>query len=569
MKPTAQIARVTALGFALFLAPQAHAGTSILFGGDTHFGENYNTDDVLEIEGYQYTIENFAPFLQQADAVVVNLETPITDLEESPFTNKSYLHWGDPVLAPFHLLANNISISSLANNHTLDYGVPGLDQTLSVMQAEGMEWFGAGSDVTEAAAPWTRTFQVGNRTFTLVVIGAYAYRSSYDENYDWYASDTNPGAYTLSARDIGAQVAAIKDVTPDVFVVAFPHWGSNYDWKSSDQTEMGHDLIDSGVNMVIGHGAHMLQEVELYHDRWIVYSLGNLVFNSKGRYASENAPPHSLILEMDLEDNGQAVEGSFRLFPTFTDNRITGFQSRFVTPAEFDYVESMLLARGGTGVWDTIVSDGQDADGNQYLEWPLLDGHARTVLQYDNFEPETSGNYTLGSTSDADVKSPGHPHCVAGSCIRLQDDNGIESSFFTTNPFDASGYDRLEIDYWVKSRYGENGDEYYVKYFDGTTWHTVATFVYGIDFVHDDIQNRVVVLEGSQYALSNQAKILFEAAGKDNSDDLYFDQIRVTGISEAVPLDVPGLAAWAMASLAASLAIFGLASAPRRGRGVR
>ena len=244
MKRMTQIARGAALGLALLTAPQAHAGTNILFGGDTHFGENYNNDDVLVIEGYQYTIENFASFLQQADAVVVNLETPITDLEESPVKGKSYLHWADPVLTPLHLLANNISIVSLANNHTLDYGVPGLDQTFSVLQAEGFERFGAGNDLTEAEAPWTRTFQIGNRSFTLVVIGAYEYRSSYDENYDWYASDTNPGAYTLSARDIGAQVAAIKDVTPDVFVVAFPHWGSNYNWKTSDQTEMGRELID-------------------------------------------------------------------------------------------------------------------------------------------------------------------------------------------------------------------------------------------------------------------------------------------------------------------------------------
>ncbi|MFT5694823.1 MAG: poly-gamma-glutamate capsule biosynthesis protein CapA/YwtB (metallophosphatase superfamily) [Myxococcota bacterium] len=564
MKRITQIARGAALAIALLIAPQVQAGTSILFGGDTHFGENYNNDDVLTIEGYQYTIENFTSFLQQADAVVVNLETPITDLEESPLTGKSYLHWADPVLTPFHLLANNISVASLANNHTLDFGVPGLDQTFSVMQAEGFEWFGAGSDVTEAKAPWTQTFQVGNRSFTLVVIGAFEYRASYDADYNWFASDTNPGAYTLSARDIGAQVAAIKDVTPDVFVVAFPHWGSNYAWKTSDQTEMGHELINSGVDMVIGHGAHMLQEVELYQDRWIVYSLGNLVFNSLGRYASENAPPHSLILEMDLEDNGQAVEANFRLFPTFTDNRITGFQSRFVTPAEFDYVESLLLTRGGTGSWDSLYSEGQDADGNPYLELPLLDGHTRTVLQYDNFEPETLGNYTLGSTSDADLKSAGHQHCVAGSCIRLQDDNGIESSFFTTNGFDASGYDRLEIDYWMKSRFGETGDEYYVKYFDGTTWHTVATFVLGVDFVHDDIQNRVVVVDGSQYTMSSEAKILFEAAGGDNTDDLYFDQVRVSGVAEMAPASVPGLSAWTMMGLVASLGFFGVSTTRRR-----
>ena len=49
--------------------------------------------------------------------------------------------------------------------------------------------------------------------------------------------------------------------------MAFPHWGRNYQWKTDDQTEMGHDLIDSGIDMVIGHGAHMMQEVERYSFR--------------------------------------------------------------------------------------------------------------------------------------------------------------------------------------------------------------------------------------------------------------------------------------------------------------
>jgi len=74
-------------------------------------------------------------------------------------------------------------------------------------------------------------------------------------------------------------------------------------------------------------------------------------------------------------------------------------------------------------------------------------------------------------------------------------------------------------------------------------------------------------VDGSQFTLSNEAKILFEAAGTDNSDDLYFDQIRVTGIAETVPLNVPGLAAWAMAGLAGSLGIVGLSAAQRRGKG--
>lgn len=62
--------------------------TSILFVGDTHFGENYQegySENILVSEGYQYTIQNFSPFLHDAESVFANLETPVTDLEESPF----------------------------------------------------------------------------------------------------------------------------------------------------------------------------------------------------------------------------------------------------------------------------------------------------------------------------------------------------------------------------------------------------------------------------------------------------------------------------------------------------
>ena len=88
----------------------------------------------------------FAPFLQEADAVIANLETPITDLEESPSTNKSYLHWADPILTPYHLLTHNISVVSLANNHILDYGVEGLDGTLETLKANALLSVGLSTD---------------------------------------------------------------------------------------------------------------------------------------------------------------------------------------------------------------------------------------------------------------------------------------------------------------------------------------------------------------------------------------------------------------------------------------
>ncbi|MDJ0853451.1 MAG: CapA family protein [Myxococcota bacterium] len=367
------ILRGCSLLLGLLLPADALSATRILFAGDTHFGENYQegaSENILVSEGYQYTIQNFAAFLREADAVIANLETPITDLEESPF-DKSYLHYADPTLTPLHLSSNNISVVSLANNHSLDFGVDGFVQTLAVLQAEGLSSFGAGLDKRGAARPYVRQFQVGARTFTLGVIGAFEYRRNYDEDYRFYADDTTPGAYMLSASEIGAQIAALRLEYPGIFLVAFPHWGSNYRWKTAAQTEMAHDLVDAGVDMVIGHGAHMIQEVEKYRGRWIAYSLGNLVFNSKGRYADFDAPPYGFILELVLEDGGNSLDAGFRLYPIFTNNRITNFQSRYVTQSEFDEVRALLLARGGTGSWDDEYVVGQGTSAGPYLGFPL------------------------------------------------------------------------------------------------------------------------------------------------------------------------------------------------------
>ncbi len=64
---------------------------------------------------------------------------------------------------------------------------------------------------------------------------------------------------------------------------------------------------------------------------------------------------------------------------------------------------------------------------------------------YDNFEDGTTGSYTLGSSTDASLKMDGK-YCPAGSCIRLEDDTGVKSSFYTSDTFNVAGQDQLEID---------------------------------------------------------------------------------------------------------------------------
>jgi len=134
---------------------------TFVFLGDTSFGENYQEeierrggDNVLKTKGYEHSLKRFAPFLRQADLVIANLETPVTDLPSSPLTGKKVcVHHSDPVEAPRVLKEHNIGAVSLANNHTLDYGIMGLRQSLEALEEHDIQWFGAGTDEASAAEP--------------------------------------------------------------------------------------------------------------------------------------------------------------------------------------------------------------------------------------------------------------------------------------------------------------------------------------------------------------------------------------------------------------------------------
>ena len=93
--------------------------------------------------------------LRNADFVVANLETPVTDLVESPFSGrKRYIHRADVVETPRALTRGHVAAVSLANNHSFDYGPAGLEQTLEVLAAEGIACFGAALNTTDAVGPF-------------------------------------------------------------------------------------------------------------------------------------------------------------------------------------------------------------------------------------------------------------------------------------------------------------------------------------------------------------------------------------------------------------------------------
>jgi poly-gamma-glutamate capsule biosynthesis protein CapA/YwtB (metallophosphatase superfamily) len=244
----------------------------------------------------------------------------------------------------------NVASVSLANNHALDYGPEGLAHTLEALRSKGIGTMGAGLEGGERSRPFHRVLGNAAHPFPLVVAAGMAYRP---QDADWQLPPGVAGINMWTLEQAVSDIKAIRRDHPEGFLVAFPHWGLNYRWKTDEQTAMGHKLIEAGADLVIGHGAHMVQEIELYQGRWILYSLGNFVFNSPGRYSRFKAPPFSLLAELEARWQGNPSETALRLYPIVTDNSLTGYQPRPVTQKEFEAVYQLLLATSPTP--DTLL----------------------------------------------------------------------------------------------------------------------------------------------------------------------------------------------------------------------
>ncbi len=349
----------------------------ILLGGDTSGGESYQEQyaqqggkNVLVEKGYEYGTAQLDHLLAAVDYRVINLETPLTLRRDSPFKTKDYLHYSDPVKLPTLFTKFGRVAFSLANNHTLDHDSAGLDDTRAALAAAGADWFGAGENLREAANPLLQAFRVGGQTVNLAVFGAFEFRRDYDQDFRFYARADRPGTARVDVDAVEQAIADLKRGTPDAFVVYFVHWGGNYSWKNAEQTATAHALRKAGVDLVVGHGAHTMQEVEYDGRGWIFYSIGNFLFNAQGRYAEHHTAPFSLPLVVELSPGSRSQVG-LRAYPIVSDNKLTDYQPRFVTESQLAEIDALLAEKGG---WNTAthaaVKRGADEIG-PFLEFSM------------------------------------------------------------------------------------------------------------------------------------------------------------------------------------------------------
>lgn len=225
------------------------AAGDVTLGRDSDYGYYGSFDQELELQGgdFSYFFRNVKDVFEEDDITIVNLETTLTKAKTR--ADKKFTFKADPSYVEI-LKQGSIEAVSIANNHTRDYLQEGYDETLASLEEAGVNYFG-----------YEHKYITDIRGIKVGIMGLTP----------WYESDE-------IKEIIKKTITELRDEGADI-VIAMYHWGSerNY-YPNATQKNIGHFTIDSGADLVLGSHPHVLQGIEQYQGKNIVYSLGNFSF---------------------------------------------------------------------------------------------------------------------------------------------------------------------------------------------------------------------------------------------------------------------------------------------------
>ena len=242
---------------------------TIAFVGDIHDeGQIGSADPTTVLDGVR-------PALDEADLVVGNLETAVT--ERGRAANKKYVFRASESFVT-GLRTSGVDVVSVANNHGMDFGETGLEDTLAAEASTGMPMIGVGRDATEAFAPYSTEIN-GQR---IAIIGATQVLDA-ELMRRWTATDSQAGL--ASAFEEDRLLAAVRQAKTDHdVVVVFLHWGSERrNCPNQRQLDLMPQLKEAGAQIIVGSHAHVLLGGGYDGDTYVNYGLGNFLFYSGGR----------------------------------------------------------------------------------------------------------------------------------------------------------------------------------------------------------------------------------------------------------------------------------------------
>jgi poly-gamma-glutamate capsule biosynthesis protein CapA/YwtB (metallophosphatase superfamily) len=277
---------------------------TLAFGGDVHFA--LRTLDLLADPATAFG--PVSSIFQAADLSMVNLETAVT---ERGTPEPKQFHFRAPAATYDAVKAAGIDVVSLANNHTLDYGRIGLDDTLAAARSAGVPVVGAGMHAGAAYAPWVT--QVNG-----VRIAVLGFTQITELASTWVATDSRSGlAMAITDEQIAQAAASVRSArsVADV-VVVYMHWGQEYnECPIGLQRTAAAALADAGASVIVGTHAHVMQGGGWLGRTYVAYGLSNFLW-----WYNDAATNDTGVLRVTA--TGPALTG-VEFVPAYID-RVTG-----------------------------------------------------------------------------------------------------------------------------------------------------------------------------------------------------------------------------------------------------
>ncbi|MCL2664282.1 MAG: CapA family protein [Defluviitaleaceae bacterium] len=215
------------------------------FGRDERNGYGNSFDHVYDLHGPDHFFADVKNIFAEDDITIANLEGALT--HETEHIDWPHVFKGIPEYANIFSLGN-IDAVSLANNHSLDYGEQGFADTAAALEKYGVGWFGYGKAYI--------------KNIRGVKVGLLGYR------------DSMPGLRSAVADEI----KELRELGAQLIIISF-HWGyERENYPHDSQQRLGRYAVDCGADLVLGHHPHVIQGIEKYKGKYIVYSLGNFSF---------------------------------------------------------------------------------------------------------------------------------------------------------------------------------------------------------------------------------------------------------------------------------------------------
>ncbi len=295
-------------------------------GTDETFDYSTSLNAYYESQGADYFFQNVRSIFGSDDLTIANFEGTLTTLDTRE--DKLFAFKADPEYTQI-LSGSSVEAVNMANNHSHDYGDQSYTDTLSALDAAGIVHFG----YDETAVMEVKGVKVG-------LVGIYELNDHMER-----------------AQQLKDNIAKVKNEGAQLVIAVF-HWGNEKETvPDENQRQLGHMAIDEGADLVVGHHPHVLQGIEVYNGKNIVYSLGNFCFGGNA-YPSDM---DTIIFQQTFTVTTEGVqEDNVTNIIPCSISSASDYNNYQPTPAEGEEA-SRILAKVGE-LSQMIPSDTQSAD---------------------------------------------------------------------------------------------------------------------------------------------------------------------------------------------------------------